>query len=367
MQIGVDAGGLGITDDRLKAGVFQVAKNLFEQLKIVDKKNTYILYSFYPIDTALLAKFGSNVKSTVVYPARGWSKFWLPIRLMKDNIDLFLGLNQALPQQHLVKYRSIVFFYDLAFEKYPGMYPDSYKKLRSQSLYAAKHADTIITISRTTKKDMHTLYKTPEDKMHVAYLGVNDIFLTRQFKKNPRKKPYFLFVGALKRIKNIPRIIQGFSYFYERTKPPYELLLVGGDKWLDPEIDKTILSLEKTVKNNIIYMGFVSDEEMVNLYRYAVALVSPSLYEGFGLPFVEAMSCDCPVIGSRVGSIAEIVKDAGILVDPNDYMAIGEAMIAIATNGALRAQLIRKGRERVKYFSWRHFAQNVYKQIEYYA
>jgi len=369
MKIGVDAGCLGITDERLKVGVYQIAKNLFIELSKIDKKNKYFLYSFYPIEKSLLQQFGSNTRNIIVRPIKGWMKIWLPFQLMKDKPEIFLAFGQAIPTKipFFSRNRTIVLFYDLAFERFPDFYLGSYKKLHKQSVYSAKNADAIIAISQKTKEDLVTLYHASEMKIIVSYPGTDKKFGNKLKDSGQIRmitnKPYFLFVGAMKPIKNIPEIIKGFAEFLRKTKSDYQLFLVGGDKWLDPEIENVLRKVSDDIKQRIKFLGFVSEETLVSLYQHATAFVSPSWYEGFGLPLLEALAAGCPVIASTAGSIPEIVGDGGILIYPNDYREIGEAMITVIKKKGLRKKLIEKGKKRAKNFSWEKFAEDVLKTM----
>src|SRR5437868_616190 len=124
MKIGVDAGCLGIKDERLKVGVYRVVVGLLRQLGKIDTVNRYNLYSFYPIDKELMRSFGPRMRNVLVVPSRGWMKIWLPFRILSQRPDVFLGLNQALPDKiaNQPNYKAVAFFYDLAFEKFPEMY-----------------------------------------------------------------------------------------------------------------------------------------------------------------------------------------------------------------------------------------------------
>lgn len=366
MYISVDAGCLGITDERLKVGVYQVVKNLLIQLGKIDKTNTYLLYSFYPIDKKLLNEFGNNVKN-VVLPSIGWLQLVLPTRLSLDKPDIFIAANQAIPfQLPGTKYKTIGIFYDIAFEKYPELYSyaASVKKHRENSKKLAQKSDMIISISRNTKIDVQKFYNVPENKIIVAYPGINNELEIQKGKlKSGIKKPYFLFVGAFKKSKNIPNLLQAFDTFLQKTKKDYQLLLVGGDKWLDPEIEKTFQLLNDKTQRNTKILGFVSDEKLTTLYKNAVALVSPSFYEGFGLSFLEAQSFGCPVIGSKRGSLPEVIGDSGLLVEPVNTKKIASAMQKLAEDNEMRRYLIEKGYENVKKYSWKAFAKTVQSAI----
>lgn len=357
MLIGVDAGCLGIKDKRLKVGVYQVAKNLLESLGKSDKKNRYLLYSFYPIEKAVMKSFGPSMKNVVVTPVRGWMKIWLPMRVRKDMPDVFLALSQAVPSYMPFRKKpyTIGFVYDLAFEKFPKMYPSSLSKLKRETLNAAESSDIILTISENSKKDLIKFYRTKSKKIQVSYPGVSKKFKSIG-KKYKSKKPYFLFVGALKMTKNVPGILRAFFYFLEKAHLDFELYVVGVDKWFDNEI-KHVSRYDKG--NNIKFLGFVKEDKLASLYRGSTAFVSPSFYEGFGLPILEAMKSGVPVIGGKTGSTPEVLGNAGILVNPKDYKEIGEAMRDIVKNPRKRKSMIARGLKRTSKFAMDKFCEDV--------
>lgn len=364
MKIGVDAGCLGISDKRLQVGVYQVVKNLLAQLGKQDSKNEYILYSFYPIEKQILKEFGIRMKNVVVHPARGWLKIWLPLQLIKDNVDVFLALNQSSPLKlPIQKYKVIGIFYDIAFEKFPKLYAyaASVRKHKENSRQLAKNADKIIAISASTKKDLEKLYHVPSEKIVVGYPGITKLPKTATYKNI---NPYFLFVGSFKKSKNIPTLLTAFSSFYEKSKNPYDLVLIGGDKWMDPEIVEYLDALPKEIKGHVKILGFVSETQLSSLFRGAVAFVDPSWYEGFGLPFVEAQSIGCPVIGSTAGSLPEVLKDSAVLIDPKSVRELALAMSKISTDSVLRQQIIAKGYKNAQEYTWKRFANTVQSALE---
>ena len=350
MKIGVDAGCLGIKDSHLKLGVYQVAYNLFKQLKTLDFKNQYYLYTFYPIARKVMAEFGPNVTSKVLPTSRGWLYFGLPLQLLKDQVDLFVGLNQAVPA--LLPCPSIIYVYDLAFERYPEYFPDSYSKLHYLSQKAANLAIKIITISKSSKNDLVSLYQIKPAKITVAHCGYDHKLFIRQSTDKPQN--YFLFVGALKRIKNVPTLLQAFAQFQKESPVPYKLILAGSKRWVDPQIKATIKELK--LQNDVQITGYISNSRLTELYQHAAAFVLPSLYEGFGIPLLEAMASGCPVIASKVASIPEVVGDCGILIDPQSPQQITQALLDLTQNPKLRQKLIASGLKRVQAFSWRQFA-----------
>jgi alpha-1,3-rhamnosyl/mannosyltransferase len=350
MIIGVDAGALSITDDRLKVGVYRVVVNLLIELGKQDKKNTYRLYSFRPLERGILQLFGSGM-TNVVLPQIGWFRLWLPLELRRNPVDVFLGLSQSLPS--FAKY-SIGFVYDVGFLHFPQAYPGSYDSLKKQTAALVKRSDHIMTISHATAQDLVEFYGVGKNKLTICYPGVSKQFTAFGNKyKSPR--PYFLFVGALKRGKNIPTLLEAFAKFVSTSKHPYDLYLVGGNYWLDPAINEVICRL--SLQSRVQLLGVVSDEQLASLYRGATALVMPSLWEGFCLPVVEAMASGCPVIVSVAGALPEIIGDAGIIVEPKNINGFANAMKMITTYTSVRKTLVHKGKKRARMFSWAQMAK----------
>lgn len=362
MRIGVDAGCLGVKDDRLKVGVYNFARNLLLQLAQIETENEYFLYSFSPINKALMRKLGPRMKNIVVRPNKGWLTIWLPIRMVRDRIDIFLALSQAIPPRMSPTTRIIGFVHDIAFEKSPNFYSDSFESLRQNTKNIVNKSDYIITFSNATKKDLKEYYKAPLSKVVIIPQGVRSLKASKNKQQNS-KKQYFLYVGALKKGKNVPTVIKAFNEFVNKSRKDYELFIVGGDKWLDAEIQDTLLTIPEETLEKIIFIGYVEDDELASLYKNATAFVSPSFHEGFGLPFVEAMAAGCPVIGSDRGSLSEVVGDAGILVDPTNVQAIAQAMEQMANNTKLRDEYVQKGLAKSKEYSWDKTAEEIFKLI----
>ncbi len=363
MIIGVDAGCLGLTDKRLQVGVYQVAVNLLQQLRDLDKKNNYYLYSFAPIEKELLSSFGPRMKNVIVKPTSGWMKIWLPLRLAKDKPDVFLALSQVAPMLFSFSSPKVVgLIHDVAFKKYPALYPTS-SKHDSETNYLIKRADKLVTVSEKTKEDLVTLYSANKEKIDVAYEGVRNL---PKVKKKLDVRPFFLFAGALKKQKNIPTFLRAFSLFVQNTKDDVDLRIVGGDKWLDDEIATILQQLDPKTLEHIIFERFVDDKRLAELYSSAIAFVSPSLYEGFGLPFIEAMSFGCPVIGSTAGALPEVIGEAGLLVSPLDYEKLYDSMGAVYTDKTLRGNLAKKARLQARKFTWDRFAKTIFSIISEY-
>src|SRR5258708_1414910 len=204
MLIGVDCGCLGIVDRDLEVGVYQVAVHLLRELSKIDNHNTYHLYSFNPIPRQIMDGLGANMKNLVVKPKRGWFNLGLPIQFIRSKPDVFLALSQVMPWYHPFKTIGMVHGLDMEKDYHPG----SFNKLNSSTLYLINNADKLVTTSIFLKQNI--LKVNPEAKIEVCNLGVDKVFSPNGevFKRN---NPYFLFVGALKITKNIPRILEAFS------------------------------------------------------------------------------------------------------------------------------------------------------------
>lgn len=353
MKIGVDAGCLGIKDERLKLGVYQFTCQLLKELGKIDRQNEYRLYSFYPISPKVMGQFGLQMKNIIVRPARGWNYLALPIWLLKDRIDFFIGPSQSLPA--FFNCPSVVIVHDLIFEQFPNFYPESFAQLRRITKLSVKKATKIIAVSRATKKDLIDFYQVQKEKIMVRYYGCDPVYKPKSTAKI--KNPYFLFIGAFKKTKNIPRILEAYSQFLKKSKQKADFVFVGSDRWLDREIAIAIkkFHLESKVK----FLGFVPERMMPALYSGAQAFISPSLYEGFGLTSLEAMNCGCPVIAGNTGATPEIVGDAGLLVNPESVSEISDAMFQIASSSILRQKLSHAGLSRSRQLSWSKFIQKV--------
>ena len=183
MTIGVDAGALSITDERLKVGVWRLTFNLLLELSKLDRNNVYRLYSFIPLDREVMAHFGSNMHNIVLTPSIGWSSVRLPLELRLQPVDVFLGLAQSLPSSPLC---SIGFIYDLGFLYHPEAYGEVAKKLTKQTSQLVKRANHIITISESSKSDILNHYHIASERVSVCYPGVDEQFLSKEIFIRPR-------------------------------------------------------------------------------------------------------------------------------------------------------------------------------------
>jgi glycosyltransferase involved in cell wall biosynthesis len=353
MTIGVDGGALGVDDDRLKVGVYKVTLRVLEQLSRLDSDNNYRLYSFNRLGEGTQKHLGSNFEFKVITPKIGWQKIWLPIELKLHPVDVFLGMSQAIPFN--TSY-NIGFVYDLAFLKYPQAYPDSQQRLVHQTDSLVRRSQSIIVNSESVKGELITRYDYPADAIHVCHLGVDEQF-TQSGTIYKGRNPYFLYVGALKPLKNVPMLIRAFALLVHKTKKPFDLLLVGGNYWMDPEIETAIK--ESNLESHIKMLGYVPDDILAQYYRGANAFLAPSLSEGFCLPAIEAMASGCPVIVTDRGSLPEIVGSAGIFVNPEDALSISDAMERVVRKADMVQTMKTEGIKQAKKYRWDTCAKEI--------
>ena len=256
----------------------------------------------------------------------------------------------------------------------PIVIPPNKYSIKKYFMYRAllprtiKSADKIIAISHHTKNDIIQHFKIPEDKIKVIHLAANKNYKPLQGDKINKIKqkydlncPFILYVGGLAPNKNVKRLIQAF-YKLKKQGINHKLILTGVKRWKYKSIFETIEKLN--LQKDVIFTGYVPDEDLPALYNAADLFVYPSLYEGFGLPPLEAMACGTPVITSNTSSLPEVVGDAGIMVNPYDVDELANKMYEVLTNDGLGEELSKKGLERAKLFSWKKCAEEHLKVYE---
>ena len=219
--------------------------------------------------------------------------------------------------------------------------------------------DHFIAVSHSTKKDMKRLCHIPQDRITTVHLGAPPVFSTA----NSFKENYLLAVGTLEPRKNLKRVIQAFLVLKQHRENVADRLLIVGTKGWD--YDDTVELMQRHT-DSVQFLGYVSDHELQNLYRKAKGLIYPSIYEGFGLPVLEAMAMGCPVVTSDRSSLPEIGGNAVLYVNPHDISQIAAAMEKLLTDDGLRRTLAERGLARASRFSWERCAQEtvaVYQEI----
>lgn len=249
----------------------------------------------------------------------------------------------------------VIHAYDMIHELYNG---DLTTKMLKRKAF--KRADLIISISESTKNDLCELYQIDPQRVVVAYPGVSGVFHKRaplvSTAERTDARPYMLYVGYRSWYKNFSLLLNTFirkKYFYD-----LDLVLVGGERKLSVQQQEAVTNC--AVKGAWLKHKFCSDSALAQLYSNATAFICTSLYEGFGIPLVEAMTCGCPVIAPNTSSIPEVAGDAALLFDPKDPEDLARQMDRVISDESLRAGLIERGQLRAIRFSWEAMAEAVY-------
>lgn len=294
-----------------------------------------------------------HVQYHVIPFPRMWTHVRFAASIWLQQPDVTFVPAHTLPLNFLGK--AVVTVHDLGYKVFPQAHPESQRNYLDWSTkHSANRATRILADSQATADDLQHFYNISQDKIRVVYPGVErppDGEILNLFNKYNLPSRYFLFIGTLQPRKNIERIVQAFDMWQNANpKHSYGLVLAGKKGWLYDE------AWVKGVKN-VHVPGYIDDEDKGILIQQAVALVFPTLYEGFGFPVVESMLWQTPVIASKTSSLPELVGDAGILVNPEEVNEIAAAMDMITQHNLLRRKLIVKGMLQAQQFTWERAAE----------
>lgn len=370
MRVGVDIRGL--LSGR-KSGVEQYTIKVLEHLLKLDETNTYVLFyvSYRDLDKRvedLLSEAPFLKQDNVEIKKLKWVNIPLLLHALWKPLDwpkadkICGGLDVMwLPSPRLLpvskQCRTVVTFHDLIFELFPQFYTWKSRLWQWQMNYSylARWADTIIAISQSTKRDLIDIYNVDNSKIEVVYEGVDDAYFEipdsqaiQQVKSKFKiDNDFIYYVGSIEPRKNIVAIVRAFAALQSNE---FKLIISGAKSWLTNPIFEEIEQLK--LKESIIFTGSVSEQEKIILLNQARAFLFPTLYEGFGLPVLEAMAAGCPVITSNVSSLPEVVEGSAILIDPNNQTEINQALKDIINNEGLARSLSTKGKLQARKFSW---------------
>ena len=236
---------------------------------------------------------------------------------------------------------------------------------------ALKKAKAVLTVSENTKKDLLKKFKYPESKIFFTPCAASDIFTERPAEKELEKikeklvlpEKFVLAVVTIEPRKNFATLIKSFVVI-KRKHPEFKLVIVGKKGWKYKQIEET-LNLYK-LREDVIFTGYLDESDLHKVYALAKVFVFPSLYEGFGIPPLEAMASGCPVVASNVASLPEVVGEAGLLIEPQNSLKLAEAVSELISNESMREMFISRGYEQIKKFSWSESAKTaleVFKKV----
>jgi glycosyltransferase involved in cell wall biosynthesis len=368
MIIGIDGNEANV---KKRVGIGEYAFELLRQFSLTNIKGRDIRFVIYLKDKPLthMPKESDNWQYKILRPGKLWTQWRLPIDLYVNNPkpDVFFTPSHYAPRFSPVP--TVISVMDLSYIYFPQLFnKKDLHQLSNWTSYSVKNVKKILTISKSSKNDIIKEYKVPSSKVVVTYPGIKDtdtlepnIYGMNQIKaKYNLSDKYVLFVGTLQPRKNITKLIEAFSQISD--KKDLQLVIVGKRGWMFEDILNA--PRKYSVENKVNFLEDINDEELKVLYKHALCFVLPSLYEGFGLPVLEAMQEGCPVITSNVSSMPEAGGEACLYVDPNDSSDIAEKIEKLITDEKLRQELITKGRIQVMKFNWEKTARETLNVLE---
>jgi len=377
MNIGIEATSAAETQ---KAGVGNYTYNLLRAIALLQREDhTYTLYLRHPLrqgsgqawsDSAPFeSKSNPKLVSKILRAPCLWTQIRLPLELWLSPQDMCFFPSPAIPLLYQPA-RSVITIHDVAFLFFPDCFSPMLRRwLNVATKCGTSKAKKIIAVSESTRQDLITYYGVAPEKIIVVHHGVHEMFRPLDAENAVKTKyriegPYILCIGTLQKRKNIPRLLQSFSVLKHQHNIPHKLVLVG-QKCPDlPENEIFSTIKELSLQEDVIWTGYIADLDMPVLLNRAELFVFPSLYEGFGMPILEAMTCGVPVACSNTSSLPEVVGEAGMMFDPYDVDSMTATIYRALTDEKLRIQLRQQGLQRAKGFSWKRCAQKTLDVLE---
>ena len=360
-------------------GIGRYVRELTAALATEDTTSDYRLFASGADSKSLPHLPGKNFtwKTTRLSPgwlARIWHRLHIPLSVNRfvGNVDLYHATDFVLPPT-TSDTKTLLTVHDLSFIHTPETASPQLKAYLERVVpLSVRKATHILADSQATKNDLIDFYQTPSAKITVLHGGVSAHFKrinNPQQLNNVREKyqlgkqPYIFSVGTVQPRKNYSRVIKAITNLHQQGYD-IKFVIAGGKGWLQDTIYQTIQ--ETQMREHIKFTGFADDEDLPALYSEALCTAFPSLYEGFGFPVLESMACGTPVITSNISSLPEVAGDAALLVNPLNIEEITNSLKQMIDDSSLRAQLMEKGYQRVKKFTWQQSAQQlklVYKTV----
>jgi len=352
--------------------------NLILNLKRIDKNNEYVLFfgKDRPVPEAILnAGFDYDISRMPTHNQLLkilWAHLYLPNRIRAHRIDLFHEPSFVAPV--FKRCPMVTTVYDIAHLYFPFCYTRRTRAYLNRLLpRSIRQSDLLIAISESTKNDIIDHFGIPPEKVHVVHGGVDPVYRTiedeerlEEVRKAYRiKGDFILTVGGITPRKNLIRLIRAFKMLRDDRKIDCQLVIVGKKGWLYEGVFKEAAA--SGLEDSIIFCDYIPKDHLLYLYNAAAVFAYPSLYEGFGLPILEAMACGCPVVASNRSSMPEVCGKAALLIDPEDVEGLSEALFKAVTDSPLREDLIKEGYKQVEKFSWERAADKtlaVYKRLD---
>jgi len=340
-------------------GIGTYVRNLVEWLARLDHDSEFILLC-RPDDCDWIEHLGPNFRPvadrSANYSIR--EQLSIPFELTRIRPDLFHAPHYVLPA--LTPCRAVVTIHDCIHLMFPQYLPGRMAHLYARMAFrlATSRSARILTVSEASKRDILRFFSIPSRKVNVIYNAIDDRFshppseaqMHRVRERYQLHERFLLYSGNVKPHKNLERLIDAFHRLRQNGFDDIKLLITGSEISRYSELRRAVHRFN--LHRHVRFLGYLSEETLASLYRLADAFVFPSLYEGFGLPPLEAMASGTPVLTSNVSSLPEVVADSALLIDPYHPESIAEGLARILSDDALRARLIEDGRTRAASFSW---------------
>jgi glycosyltransferase involved in cell wall biosynthesis len=366
MRIGIDA--------RLvhyhQAGIGQYILRLTDALASLDRENEYYLFQSRKDRTRLVRAPNFHRRILFTPSHHRFERLAMSAEMLPHGLDVFHSPDFIPPRKMLAP--NVITVHDLAFLLYPRFLTSDAARYYGQIDHASRSAAHIIAVSQSTKRDITRLLGVPDDRVSVIYEAANtsaqqiDPAVAQRHVQDKYGigERFILFVSTVEPRKNLPTLLAAYSKLLDAYKTSAQLVIAGHKGWLTEEVDQAVSRYK--LADRVCFLGTVPNEELAYLYNAARVFALPSLYEGFGLPPLEAMASGTPVIVSNVSSLPEVVGDAGLLIDPNDVEAWAVALHRVLTEDALHDEMAAKGLKRAQHFSWERAAREtlgVYRKV----
>lgn len=349
LRIGIDAHAIG----QRRTGNERFVANLIPRL-VEASEHTYVLYFTDPGEAPAWTRPG-RVETRVVRPGNPMVRIpvGLPVQVLRDRLDVLLVQYTAPP---LLPCPVVTVVHDVAFARHPEFFSRFERVWMRRTIPATmRRARAVVTVSEFSSAEIRAVYRVPPERMVVAPNGVDPVFLDRRPRPAPVGPPFFMALGNLQPRKNLTTLIAGYRRLLDEHPETPEGLIIVGQEWLHAQA--TRMEAEDLVRaGRVRFTGYLPDEQVIGLLQRATAFAYPSVYEGFGLPVVEAMAAAVPTIVSDIPVMVEVAGDAAVRLAPRDPAAWAGALRRLATDAALRDRLAKAGPERAGRFTWERTA-----------
>lgn len=371
MRIGIDVSPLVASQ---RTGVQTCILNAMKGLAKLDTENEYFLYSNRDFDNPIEndrwhKRIGWGLTARI---AICWLQTQLKQLVEEDDIDLFWGAYHFLPLFLDRSVKSVLTIYDLVYHFYPSTL--TVRSVWSHRVFterSIRKANKIMAVSESTANDLKRVFNISDRKIQVIPPGV-DLGFFRPYPRESAQRylaerygvseDYILCIGAIEPRKNLAALFRAYARLCRGSRVVHQLVIAGARGWKNSHLFTLVSKLN--IENRVRFLGYVPDKDLPKLYSAANVFVYPSIYEGFGLPLVEAMACGCPVIASDNSSLPEVVGDAGLLVETNNISELSITIEKVLFDKSLQDSMAERGIERAKMFDQRGCSERVYELLQ---